>query len=100
MMDWNGHMTAAGWVLMILWTLIIVGLIAGVIYWLIAARNPAPEVGEKRSREPNAKEILDRRLAGGELTVEQYEQLHDTLEARSSSAGEARAAEERAPTPR
>ena len=98
MMDWNGHMTAAGWILMIVWTLIIVGLIAGVIYWLTSERS-ADERSDTSSREPSAKEILDRRLASGELTVEQYEQLHDTLTARSTGAGETRPHKEHAPAP-
>jgi uncharacterized membrane protein len=98
MMDWNGHMTAAGWILMIIWTLVIVGLIAGVIYWLVATRETATQRPDSSSHEPGAQEILDRRLASGELTVEQYEQLHDALEARSSS-GETHPQREHAPAP-
>ena len=79
-MYWNGHMSAAGWILSVLWTLIIIALLVAGIVWLISAlgsrenRSAASE-----AREPSAREILDRRLASGELTVEQYEQLREKV---------------------
>jgi putative membrane protein len=79
-MYWNGHMSAAGWILSVLWTLIIIALVVAGILWLIsalgnrdAARSASARPGE------SAREILDRRLAAGELTVEQYKQLRETL---------------------
>jgi putative membrane protein len=79
-MYWNGHMSAAGWILSVLWTLIIIALVVAAIVWLISA------LGSRENRsttseadEPSAREILDRRLASGELTVEQYEQLREKI---------------------
>lgn len=77
MMYGNGHMSTAGWILSVLWTLIIIALVIAGIVWLVStlskreARGPAPG--------GSAREILDRRLASGELTIEQYQRLHDTL---------------------
>jgi len=79
-MYWNGHMSTAGWILSVLWTLIIIALVVGGIVWLVSA------LGNRENREvaakgsgPSAREILDRRLASGELTVEEYEHLRETI---------------------
>jgi uncharacterized membrane protein len=80
MMYWNGHMTTAGWIIAVLWTVIILALIAGAVSWLVSelsSRNPSNSGG---SREGSAREILDRRLAKGELTVEQYKELRATID--------------------
>jgi uncharacterized membrane protein len=79
MMYWNGHMTTGGWIISILWTLIIFALIAGAIAWLVSElshRNPGTA---DTSSEGSAREILDRRLAKGELTIEQHEQLRRAI---------------------
>lgn len=86
-MYWNGHMSAAGWILSVLWTLIIIALVVAGIVWLVSA------LGNRETRAPaaegsgqSAREILDRRLANGELTVEQYKQLRETLSDSAPSA--------------
>jgi putative membrane protein len=81
MMYWNGHMTTAGWIIAVLWTVIIFLLIAGGIYWLVNALSGSSG-GEQppAAGEGSAREILDRRLAKGELTIEQYKQLRDALD--------------------
>ena len=90
MMYWNGHMTAAGWAMAILWTVIILALIAGAVYWLVSElsrRNPREAVG---TGEGSAREIVDRRLAKGELTVEQYKELQATLDGEATVAADKR----------
>ena len=79
-MYWNGHMSTGGWILSVLWTLIIIALVGGGVVWLVTAlgsrdKGAAPPEASGES----AREILDRRLAGGELTVEQYQQLREAL---------------------
>ena|SRR6516162_6132480 len=87
-MYWSGHMSAAGWILSVVWTLIIIALVVAGIMWLISAlgnrenRGPAAE-----GSGPSARETLDRRLAGGELSIEQYEQLRDTVGEPAPAAG-------------
>ncbi len=78
MMYWGEHMSTGGWIFSVLATIVFLALIAALVYWLLSA---ATNGGSQRSdtRDP-PKEILDRRLASGELTVEQYRQLHDTLD--------------------
>lgn len=76
MMYWSGHMTTAGWIVSILWTLFILALLAAAVAWLISALSGR---GAGTASEPSAREILDRRLASGELSVEQFKELRETL---------------------
>jgi uncharacterized membrane protein len=77
MMYWTGHMSTAGWILSVLWTLIIVALVVAGIVWLVSTLSNREAGGSTSSA--SAREILDRRLASGEITVEQYQQLRETL---------------------
>jgi putative membrane protein len=79
MMYWNGHMTTGGWIISILWTVIIFVLIAGAIAWLVAELSNRNPRRTDTPSEGSAREILDRRLAKGELTVEQYRELRDAI---------------------
>jgi putative membrane protein len=77
MMYWTGHMSTGGWILSVLWTLTIVALVVAGIVWLVStlgSRGTAP-----RTSGPSARETLDRRLASGELTIEQYEKLRAAI---------------------
>lgn len=79
-MYWNGHMSAAGWILSVVWTVIILALVIAGILWLVSAlgdRNARPPSGEMP--RASAREILDLRLARGEITVEEYRQLRQTI---------------------
>jgi putative membrane protein len=72
-MYWGNHMTTGGWIFSIVGTLIIIALIAAAIVWLIGDRSRQSAPGA------SAREILDRRLANGELDLEQYKQLRAEL---------------------
>lgn len=85
MMYWNGNMTAAGWVFSILATLIILALIIGVAVWIAQSLRDRDQRPGETKPGASAREILDRRLASGELTVEQYQQLRGTLEVNGHS---------------
>jgi len=87
MMYWNGHMTTGGWIISILWTVIIFALIAGAVAWLTSELRGRNAVTPDTAPEGSPREILDRRLAKGELTIEQYKELRETIggEAVSSS---------------
>jgi putative membrane protein len=78
MMYWGDHMSTGGWIFSILGTLIILALIVGLIGWAVATASDRGGRGAPPSRA-SARDILDRRLASGELTAEQYEQLRETL---------------------
>jgi uncharacterized membrane protein len=61
----------------ILGTLIILALIVGMIVWLVSGRGDRG--GSVTATGESAREILDRRLASGEITVDQYQRLRETL---------------------
>ena len=87
-MYWDGHMSAGGWILSVLWTLIIVALVVAGIVWLISALGNRENRGPTEDGSaPSAREILDRRLASGELSVEQYRQLRETIGDPDPAAG-------------
>jgi uncharacterized membrane protein len=85
MMYWNGHMTTGGWIISILWTVIIFALIAGAIAWLVAELSNRNPRRTDTSSEGSAREILDRRLAKGELTIEQHKQLREAIDGEALS---------------
>jgi uncharacterized membrane protein len=73
-MMYGNHMGGGGWAVSIVASVIIVGLIAAATLWLVSSRRASPQASAGA-----AGEILDRRLASGEITSEQYEELRGTL---------------------
>jgi putative membrane protein len=76
-------MGAGGWVLMVVFGTALLALIA----WGIAriAPNRTDEVREPRRPTDEPVEILDRRLARGEIDVETYEQLRSKVSSRPAA---------------
>lgn len=72
--DWD-HMDGGWGVLMLLTMLIFVGLVIAVVVWL--ARGGAQ--GPPSARQLTALEVLERRLAEGSLTVEEYRERREAL---------------------
>jgi putative membrane protein len=86
MMSWGNHMGTGEWIFSILGSLIIIGLIVALIVWAVSPRGDRS--GSPTAASGSAREILDRRLARGELTAEQYQQLREALgDARPSTVG-------------
>jgi uncharacterized membrane protein len=88
MMYWGNHVGTRGWIFSILGTLIILGLIVALIVWAVSTRGDRS--GSATRASGSAREILDRRIAGGELTAEQYEQLRETLGDAAASTADPR----------
>jgi putative membrane protein len=88
MMYWGEHMSTGGWIFSILGTLMLVALVVGVV---ILAAQALRDRGEGTTFGPappeTPRQILDRRLATGELTGEQYDELLDRLGERTSRVG-------------
>jgi uncharacterized membrane protein len=61
-----------GWILSIFGTLIILALIVGAIVWMFSKLGNRS--GSRAALAVSTGEILDRRLANGEITPEQYDQ--------------------------
>jgi uncharacterized membrane protein len=86
MMDWNGHMSTGGWVFSVLAMIIILALVVAVIFWV------ARQIGVRHDRGAaaamSAREILDSRLASGEIEADQYLQLRQTLDLQTDPAAD------------
>jgi uncharacterized membrane protein len=83
MMYWGDNMGTGSWIFSIFGTLIILALVVAAIAWLFSARGDRGNTGSTPGESAN--EILNRRLASGELTAEQYKQLRETLSDASPS---------------
>ena len=71
MMDWYGRggMSSVGWIGMGLFWLILLGL----IIWLVVRLLPGSGSATTRNTGESALEILDRRLANGQIDVEPWQ---------------------------
>lgn len=81
-------MTGWGWAMMTFWTLLWVGLLS-VLAWAViswARGSRAPSQPSAQHATPNARELLDRRLAGGEITIEEYKARESALDDRPDGA--------------
>ena len=77
MMYWGNHMGTGGWIFSILATVIFVALIVALIVWMVSPNSRSDGASAGRGESP--RDILDRRLASGEIDVEQYAQLREAL---------------------
>ncbi len=80
MMDsWDGGMGVTGWLLMtVLW----VALIAGIV-WAVGNLLPSRRDGSTVAPE-RPEDVLDRRLAAGEIDAATYDELRSKLRAARS----------------
>ncbi len=83
-MFYQHDMGAGGWVFMVLGNIVIWGLVIAFILWLVQ------DLRTRRHRDhiasgASAFEILDRRLASGEITTEEHERLRVRLAQRPSA---------------
>lgn len=96
MMYWGHHMTTGGWIFSVVATLIVIGLVVAAIVRLTSAPGGR---GGAAAAPLSAREILDRRLASGELSVEQYEQRRAALLDSRAPTPDAQQPQHRAGTP-
>ncbi len=87
MMDgWGDGMGAGGWTLMIIFWVALVAVVGLAITRLFpSVRGGGSAEGATASQSPQ--QLLDARLARGEIDVETYERLHEVLAGRGSGKG-------------
>jgi putative membrane protein len=83
--DGGDHMGAGGWVFMALLGVALIGLLVAFIVWLMQDQRRRPH-GSHYVSGGSAIEILDRRLATGEISVQEYERLKASLSAPLASS--------------
>ena len=74
---WDNGMGGGGWILMILTWIVFIALIV----WAIARLFPALSGGDGRrgADAETPREVLDRRLARGEIDVDEHRRLREAL---------------------
>lgn len=84
-MYWD-HMNGWGWMVMAFWSLIWIGFL-GLIAWLAVqwSRNSSSSPPSQPSAR-TAREVLDERLARGDIDLDEYRRRRDALE-RHTPAG-------------
>ncbi len=80
MHGWGGGMTAGDWFLMSLLWVVLVVVIVWALTQLFPRRDERPARGEEaRTAGERPEEILDRRLALGEIDLETHAKLREAL---------------------
>ena len=79
-MYWD-HMNSWGWTMMIVWSLLWIGFL-GLIAWVAVqwARGGPSESASKQRSPKTARELLDERLARGEIDIEEYQRRRAAIE--------------------
>ncbi len=75
MMDWGYGMGGAGWLLMTGFWVVLIAVLVGLAAWIFPRQGRPTQVGDAAS----ARELLDQRLARGELDIETYRAIRDEL---------------------
>jgi len=80
MMDgWGGGMGVAGWFLMTVFWVLLIAVIVWAVANLFPGRGTSQSTSVERAERPD--EILDRRLARGEIDAATYDELRAKLRA-------------------
>lgn len=90
MMYSNDHMSTGGWIFAAVITIVVLALIIGAIVWIVSESTDRRANGNSRSAD--AGDILDLRLARGEITIEQHGQMRKALDPISSPTSDPRPA--------
>jgi putative membrane protein len=82
-MYWD-HMSGWGWTMMVVWSAVWIGFLL-VVVWAIAqwARRSAQDRQPPQQRAQTARELLDERLATGEIDPDEYQRRREALEQRT-----------------
>jgi uncharacterized membrane protein len=73
---WDHDLSTGGAIVMAIMMLVFWALLAVAIVWVVRGAAPGAP------REPSARELLDRRLAHGEISPDEYRDLRAALEDR------------------
>ena len=85
MMGYGSGMGAGGWIAMTVFLIALLVLVVWGVTRLLPAGGRGPDAGPPRAETPE--EILDRRLAAGDIDVESYDELRGKLRAAHAARG-------------
>lgn len=72
---YGDHMGVGGWALSIVASLLLVVLVVLVIVWLARSQNAGASTRHRRDEGGSARDLLDRRVASGEIAEDEYQRL-------------------------
>jgi putative membrane protein len=76
---YGDHMSGSDWGLMVLWTVLAIAVVVAVIWAVLGlARREPPR--ERARSDRSGREILDERLARGEIGPDEYDRLREWLD--------------------
>lgn len=80
MMGW-GYGMGGGWLLMTISWVLLIAVLIGLAVWIFPRQTRRTDEAARRpsARRPSPREVLDQRLASGELDVDNYRQLRAEL---------------------
>lgn len=73
---YGDHMSGSDWGLMVLWTVLAIVVVVAVIWAVLGLARREPP----RERGRSGREILDERLARGEIGPDEYDRLRERLD--------------------
>jgi uncharacterized membrane protein len=74
-MMYENHMDAGGWALSIFVSLLLVALVVLAIVWLIRSQSAGASASHRGNAGASPRELLDLRLASGEIDEGEYQRL-------------------------
>jgi putative membrane protein len=85
---WDGHMSGGWWIVMMVGMILFWALVVVALVWLIRSGPElfGPRSGEQAHTRLDALEILERRLAEGEISVEEYRERRSVLDEGAKAA--------------
>jgi putative membrane protein len=81
-MYWD-HMNGSGWTMMIVWSLIWIGFLGVIARFAVQRTRTSSHGSPPKPSQPSAstaRELLDERLARGEIDADEYERRRSALE--------------------
>ncbi len=76
---YGDHMSGSDWGFMVLWTVLAILFVVAVVWAVVSIARREPPSGDSRSPR-SGREILDERLASGEIDPDEYDRLRERLE--------------------
>jgi putative membrane protein len=76
---YGDHMDGADWATMGLWMVLLLVIVL-VVVWAIIRSSRQTDTGQATALRPSARDLLDERLASGEIDVEEYHRRRAALD--------------------
>ena len=76
---YGDHMDGTDWAAMGLWVVLLLVIVL-VVVWAITRSSRPTDISQPTGLRPSARDVLDERLASGEIDVEEYQRRRAALD--------------------